>query len=259
MAETTDAGPTGQDPVARLLDLLDADAPVPETTAGYVDLIGEPPRPPTLARRLMESTAVPLIYTRYWRPALGRVAKGLTGPSMAGELTLALDLLALNPGDVVLDVGSGPGNFTRRFADAVGPTGLAIGLDASTSMLQRAVTEQTPGPSPAYLRADAVRPPLRPGSVDAVCCFAALHMFDEPEVALASFRALLRPGGRLALLTSARRNGPLGVGDATLGRVSGMRMFGRGEVVDLLEELGFVDVTRRVTGLAQFVGGRLPD
>src|SRR4051794_28274064 len=125
--------------VARLLSLLDEGAPEPDTSAGFVDLLGGSTRPPTIARRLMESTAVPLIYTQYWRPALGRVAKGLRGPSMAGELALALELLDLNPGDAVLDVGCGPGNFTRSFAGTVGPTGLAIGLDASATMLRRAV------------------------------------------------------------------------------------------------------------------------
>jgi SAM-dependent methyltransferase len=246
------------DPVARLLALLIEESGEPDTSGGFVDLLSAPSSPPTVARWLMESTAVPQIYTRYWRPALGRVAKGLRGPSMADELALALDLLALTPGDAVLDVGCGPGNFTRRFADAVGPAGLAIGLDASATMLRRAVSENAPGPVPAYLRADAVRPPLQPRSVDAVCCFAALHMFDEPEVALESFRALLRPGGRVALLTSARRDGPLGAGDAAFGRLSGMRMFGRAEVVERLRALGFEAVSQQVAGLAQFVGGRLP-
>src|SRR4051794_33456510 len=147
--------------VARLLSLLDEGAPEPDTSAGFVDLLGGPTRPPTIARRLMESTAVPLIYTQYWRPALGRVAKGLRGPSMAGELDLALDLLDLTRGAGVLAVGWGRGTSTRRFAETVGEDGLAVGLDASASMLRRAVGEQAPGATPAYLRADAVRPPLR--------------------------------------------------------------------------------------------------
>src|SRR4051812_7227260 len=118
MAKTTD-----QYSVAQLLALLEDGAPEPDTSAGFVDLLGGPTRPPTIARRLMESTAVPLIYTQYWRPALGRVAKGLRGPSMAGELSLALDLLDLSPGDVVLDVGCGPGDFTPRFPPAGGGGG----------------------------------------------------------------------------------------------------------------------------------------
>lgn len=228
---------------------------------GWLDVLGgqaESGSAPTLARWLMESGAVPLIYTRYWRPALGRVAKGLAGPSMRDEFALARDLLALQPGDVVLDVGCGPGTFTRRFAAAVGAEGLAIGLDASASMLRRArVDGPRQSTPPVYLRADAVEPPLRPGTIDAICCFAALHMMSEPMQALEHLTALLRPGGRLALLTSARRSGPLGLADGLIGLVSGQYMFSRSEVVDRLGELGYVGIQQQVAGVAQFVGGHL--
>lgn len=231
--------------------------------AGWLDVLsaaapgGTTPR--TVARRLMESSAVPLVYTRYWRPMLGRVAKGIGGPSMRDEFGLARELLALGPGDVVLDVGCGPGTFTRRFADAVAPDGLAVGLDASESMLRRAGSDgRSDAAAPVYLRADAEEAPLRPRTVDAVCCFAALHMLTEPMRALENLTGLLRPGGRLALLTSARRPGPLGVVDEALGRVSGQHMFSRDEVVARLGQLGYVDVDQRVAGLTQFVGGRLP-
>jgi SAM-dependent methyltransferase len=214
-------------------------------------------RSATLARRLMDSAAVPLVYTRYWRPLLGRVAKGLGGPSMAEEFSIAARMLDLHPGDLVLDIGCGPGTFTCRFADAVAPDGLALGLDASPTMLARARREGA-APAAAYLRADAGHPPLRPGCLDAVCCFAALHMFAEPEAALESFVRLLRPGGRLALLTTARRPNPVGFVDDALGQVSGQRMFGRDEIVDQLAGLNLEGITRQVAGVAQFVGARVP-
>jgi ubiquinone/menaquinone biosynthesis C-methylase UbiE len=227
---------------------------------GYLDLLGEAPQagPTTgIAQRLMRTSAIPRVYEDWWRPALGRVAKGVTGPSMAEEHRVAADLLALSPGDVVLDVACGTGAFTRSFADLVGPRGLAIGLDASRSMLDRADRETAADRPVAFLRADAVRPPFVPARLDAVCCFAALHLFDEPETALSSFAALLKPGGRLALLTSARRNGfPLHQFDGLVGAAGGMRMFGRGEVAALLRPRGFKDVTERFHGVVQFVGAR---
>jgi SAM-dependent methyltransferase len=90
-----------------------------------------------------------------------------------------------------------------------------------------------------------------------VCCFAALHLFDDPETALTSFSTLLRPGGRLAILTSARRGmQPMRTFDSAIGTVSGMWMFERGAVRALLEERGFTDVSERVNGVVQFVGAR---
>ena len=83
----------------------------------------------------MTTRFVPAIYERYWRPALARAVKGVTGPGMAEEVRIARLLLGLGPGDVVLDVACGPGNFTREFARAVGDDGLAVGIDASRTML----------------------------------------------------------------------------------------------------------------------------
>ena len=85
----------------------------------------------------MQAGPVSRIYERWWRPGLGRVAKGLTGPGMAEEKRIARLLMGLGPGDGVLDVACGPGNFTRDFARTVGDEGLAIGVDGSRPMLRR--------------------------------------------------------------------------------------------------------------------------
>jgi SAM-dependent methyltransferase len=227
----------------------------PVDVGDYVDMLGDVAQagPSTgIAQRLMRTSLVPMIYERYWRPVLGAVIKGLNGPSMAEEHQFAAE--GLKPGDIVLDVACGTGGFTRVFADAVGPDGLAIGLDASRTMLARAVAA---GGQAVYLRADAVRPPLKAGSLDAVCCFAALHMFAEPFVALDSFTELLKPGGRIALLTSGRhRQEPLRTLDTVAGRLSGQRMFDRGQVAELLRARGFADVVERFAGVTQLVAAR---
>jgi len=245
----------------RLLKLLEPGAAAGATAAGgYLDLLGGAPQagPPTgLAQRLMRTTALPLVYERYWRPILSRLAKGRFGPTMAEEHAFARHKLALRGGAVVLDVACGTGGFTRDFAQVVGPDGLAVGLDGSRPMLDRAVRETPPDAAVAYLRADAVRPPLRPASVDAVCCFAALHMFAEPEAALGSFARVLRPGGRLALLTSGRRPAePLRTLDVLSGRLTGQRMFGRLELRELLRANGFDDITAVYAGITQLVAAR---
>jgi ubiquinone/menaquinone biosynthesis C-methylase UbiE len=179
---------------------------------------------------------------------------------MADERRIARLLLGLVPGDGVLDVACGPGNFTRDFGRVVGPDGLAIGIDASRTMLARAVRD-TPAaeyPRVGYIRGDAVKLPFRDASFDAVCCFAALHLFAEPFAALEHMARVLTPGGRIALLTSCRtRSAPLRTIDGLLGARSGMRMFEHDEITTALEERGFRDVRQRVTGLAQVVGGRL--
>lgn len=243
----------------RLAELLETPAEIP-ADQGFLDLLGTARQagPPTgITQRLMRTTLLPQVYERYWRPTLGRAFKGPTGPSMAAEVRIATKLLQLRPGLTVLDVACGTGRFTRAFGEAVGPDGLAIGLDGATSMLRKAVAEDGPE-SVAYLRADAVALPFRDSTVDGVCCFAALHMFAEPETALDSFTRVLRPGGRIALLTSARRSWqPARALETAGGIASGQRMFDRGEIGASLRARGFVKITERYSGVAQIVSGQL--
>jgi len=254
------AGTATPDAIARTLPLLDpARRPAaPDVSAGYLDLIGgDGPQPSGGVQRLMRSRALPVVYERWWRPAWGRVLRGAAAGGMRDEHRIARLLLGLTPGDGVLDVACGPGNFTREFASVVGAAGLAVGIDASPTMLARAVAD-TPGGEVAYVRGDAVALPFREASFDAVCCFAALHLFDEPFEALDHMTRVLTPGGRIAIFTSCRlRSAPGRAVNEVAGARSGMRIFGRDEIVEALEERGFADVRRRVAGLTQFVGGRL--
>jgi SAM-dependent methyltransferase len=228
--------------------------------AGYIDLLDRPLESTGVTQDLMVSRFLPAIYERYWRPALGRVAKGLTGPGMAEEIRIARLLLGLGEGDVVLDLACGPGNFSREFARAVGRQGLVVGVDASATMLERGGRElRAAGQDNLVLfRAGATRLPFRNASFDACCCFAALHLFDDPFAALDEIRRALRPGGRIALMTSVRRELTLRPLKPLLERASGMRLFEGEEIVAALEGRGFVGIHRRLSGMVQFVGGRLP-
>lgn len=242
--------------VDRTLDLLATPPAGRDASRGYIDLLGHGgPEARGLAPRLMNSGILPVVYERWWRPGWGLLLTGLTE---SAERRLALEMLRLSPGSRVLDVACGPGNYTRRFAEAVGPEGLAVGIDASRTMLDRAVRD-TPSGTAAFVRGDAVMLPFRDGSFDAVCCFAALHMFPDAEKALDHMARVLKPGGRIALLTSRRRDPePLRSFDSLAGRLSGQRMFGEREIVDLLERRGFAGITQRLAGAAQVVGAGRP-
>jgi SAM-dependent methyltransferase len=227
---------------------------------GYLDLLEEDLASTGPTQRLMLTRAVPAIYERYWRPALGRIAKGITGPGMADEIQIAGELLDLAPGKVVLDVACGPGNFSRAFAVGVDPDGLVVGIDASPTMLARGAAElQGSGVATvALLRGDATSMPFADASFDGACCFAALHLFDDPFAALDEMRRVLRPGGRIAILTSVRRGAMPSPLAPLVGWLSGMRIFGPDEITQALTGRGFDAVTRRLAGGVQIVGGQLP-
>lgn len=227
--------------------------------AGYLDFLDADLDSTGRTQDLMVTRLVPAIYERYWRPALGRVFKGFTGPGMAEEIRIARLLLGLGAGDTVLDVACGPGNFSREFARAVGEQGLVVGVDASRTMLERGGQElrRFELDNVCLARADATALPFADSSFDAACCFAALHLFGEPFAALDEMRRVLRPGGRIALMTSVRRELTARPLKPIIERASGMKIFEGDEVVSALEQRGFVDVHRRLSGLVQFVGGRL--
>lgn len=230
----------------------------PTAAAGYLDLLEERdaigPHP---GQQLMASRLLPLIYERFWRPLGGRVLLGMIGPGTAEEHLLAREMLRIAPGDRVLDVACGPGNFSREFARAAGD-GLVIGLDASRTMLATAVREGGPA-NLAYVRGDACALPFAEGTFDAVCCFAALYLIEEPLRAIEEIARVLAPGGRVALLASCAR-GPLGTGAvrSAVRALTGIRLFGEDELTAALVACGLADTNRRIAGLGQFVYARKP-
>jgi len=248
-------------PIERALALFESPLSPGEVDVrrGYLDLLGE--RDPTgahLGQRLMLSRVLPLIYQRFWRPTGARLLMGLTGPDTGEEHRMALEMLSIAPGARVLDVACGPGNFTRDFAAAAGGDGLVVGLDASASMLATAVRE-TESDNAAYVRGDACALPFRDAAFDAICCFAALYLIEEPMRALEEIVRVLAPGGRVALLASCNRGPvPASLSNAVVRGLSGVRVFGREELARALTGAGLVGVEQRVVGLAQFVSGGRP-
>ncbi|HEX2313925.1 MAG TPA: methyltransferase domain-containing protein [Thermomonospora sp.] len=250
----------------RIAELLDAPPADPDVSTGYLDLLGPAAEPaPTFTQRLMQSSLLPRVYERFWRPIGFNLAKGWpVGPDTAEENALARRWLGLGrPGEprkpdaVVLDLACGPGNVTRALAEGVGPGGLVVGLDASATMLAKAVAEPAPG-TVGYVRGDAVHLPFRDGVFDAVCCFGGLYLFEDPWAALDQMTRVLRPGGRLAILTTRRPGLPVADEAAHLaGRLAGVTVFDDREVVRALEDRGFRRIRRRRLPLMQFAAGVL--
>jgi ubiquinone/menaquinone biosynthesis C-methylase UbiE len=125
-------------------------------------------------------------------------------------------------------------------------------------MLRQAVKNNS-GESVAYLRADAANLPFADGSVDAAICYAALYLINDPEAVVKEIARVVRPGGRISLLTSFQGRLPsTRIWTSVTGLASGMRFFGRDELAGWLRAAGMVDVDTQIHGLAQTVTATVP-
>jgi ubiquinone/menaquinone biosynthesis C-methylase UbiE len=188
---------------------------------------------------------------------VGARADGAARAGHAGRAQIAHELLELGPGDTVLDIACRAGNFVREFAGSVGKRGLVVGLDASQTMLARAV-EDTGAESRnvAYVRGDAIRCRSATAASTPSAASRRCTCSTRRWPRLDAMQRVLAPGGRVAILTSARAPlTPAPVG-ALVGAATGLRVFGRDEITGALEERGFEGIQRRISGLAQFVGAR---
>jgi len=111
----------------------------------------------------------------------------------------ARDLVALAdppPGGLLLDVGTGTGVCAGSAREAVGPTGLAVGIDMSLEML---ATGHRARPGLPLAAAVAVDLPFRDGTFDAVTANFVMSHFRSYKTALADMKRVMRPGARVAV------------------------------------------------------------
>jgi len=112
-----------------------------------------------------------------------------------------MDLAAIEPGDVVLDLGSGSGTDSFLAALAAGEEGRAIGIDMTDGQLDKARRlAAEAGIANAEFRQGLIeQPPIEPEAVDCVISNGVVNLAPEKAAVFAAAAAALRPGGRLAI------------------------------------------------------------
>ena len=115
---------------------------------------------------------------------------------------LVLDAMALEPGDVVADVGTGTGFYARQIAKRVLPGGRVYAVDIQPEMLELLAdlveAEGIAGVVPVL--SEPEDPKLPAGELDWILLADVYHEIARPEPVLSKMREALAPGGRVALL-----------------------------------------------------------
>jgi SAM-dependent methyltransferase len=112
----------------------------------------------------------------------------------------ALAALAPQPGESVLDIGSGGGETTLELARAVAPDGTVVGVDLSAAALAFARRAAKGCDRVRFVQADAQVFPFEPASFDAAFSRFGVMFFADPIAAFINIRCSLRPNGRLAFV-----------------------------------------------------------
>ncbi|MDY7011895.1 MAG: class I SAM-dependent methyltransferase [Planctomycetota bacterium] len=226
------------------------------TLCGVLDFLPDSNGAKGLAQKLMEYQRIVEIYEgRWWRRS--KLFAWLMGIRFDREMALIKQALYIGSEDRVLDLCCGPGLYARSFAEDC-PTRTVFGLDLSWPMLRYGYRKsmQLGIHNITFLHGDAHQLPFKDGSIDAVSCCGALHLFSNIRQVLAELHRVINPGGRfsgaLAMRTSKPLNRFKAWGDE---KIWGIHYYRQEEFRDLLDAAGFEPTIHHARKIWMIVGG----
>jgi SAM-dependent methyltransferase len=194
-------------------------------------------------------TSDPVTSNLYGEDEIGAIPRAAYAASLGCGNPTAL--ATLNPGETVLDLGSGGGIDVLLSARRVGPEGFAYGLDMTDEMLALAEKNKAEAgvENVAFLKGQIEDIPLAEGAVDVIISNCVINLSSDKGQVLREAYRVLKPGGRFAVSDVVTR-GTLPADlradmEAWVGCIAGA--LDEREYRSLLADAGFEDVEVQVT------------
>ena len=157
----------------------------------------------------------------------------------------AARMLALRPEDDLLEVGCGNGHFVKKYASHVhSVTGFDLS-ELSVKLATRKNKSRVVAGTAEFARCDAVNLPCEDNKFSVVTSMGSFMGFPQPLESLKEMHRVLRPGGRVVIsIEYSAEDGKDRTKDI---EKYGMWIWKKDEVINLLQEAGFADVSVIIT------------
>lgn len=171
-------------------------------------------------------------------------------PKEAADLALGCGnptaMAGIQPGEVVLDIGSGAGMDAFLAARQVGPTGKVIGVDMTPAMLERArrAASQAGLEQVEFRQGQAEALPVEDNSIDVIISNCVINLTEDKGLVFREAFRALKPGGRLEVsdmvtdnpFAPSLRSTPEGWSGCVFGALPEQ------EYLDLVAQAGFKEI-----------------
>lgn len=195
---------------------------------------------------------LPWGYENVWRSRSLTLLSGERFP-VEREIALLNDWLNVQPGELIVDLGSSTDLYARGVGKA-NPDATIFAIDMALGMLKagREYARRDGVRNIAHVRAPAQRLPFADGAVDALMCGGSLNEFRSSSQVLCEARRVIKPSGRMlamSLLQATSLAGRIGQWSA---RLSGITFPTLDEFNAMIQSAGWTRERQQVLGVIVF-------